>query len=42
MPTFVPAAREDLPVVMSILDEAACWLEGRGIFQWPCPHPQHF
>ncbi len=36
------AQPDNLGTVMAILDEAACWLEQRGIKQWPCPHPPHF
>ncbi len=31
----------DVAAVMKILDEAAAWLEARGIRQWPFPHPPH-
>ena len=34
------ARREDLDSVMQILNEAAAWLQNRGIRQWPFPLPQ--
>lgn len=33
--TVDQATHGDLPVVLSILDEAAAWLQSRGIRQWP-------
>jgi GNAT superfamily N-acetyltransferase len=33
--TVDQATRDDLPVVLEILDEAAAWLRDRGIEQWP-------
>jgi ribosomal protein S18 acetylase RimI-like enzyme len=30
-----PAQRDDLPAVMALLGEAAAWLAGRRIVQWP-------
>jgi GNAT superfamily N-acetyltransferase len=32
---FERATPDDLPVVLDILDEAAAWLQSRGIQQWP-------
>jgi GNAT superfamily N-acetyltransferase len=33
--TVRPARPEEGPAVLSVLDEAAAWLAGRGIAQWP-------
>lgn len=33
----VLARRDDLPIVIEILNEAAAWLNARGIAQWPHP-----
>lgn len=33
--TFRSAETHDLVHVLSVLDEAAAWLRGRGIRQWP-------
>jgi ribosomal protein S18 acetylase RimI-like enzyme len=38
---IMQAHAADLAAVMGILDEAAAWLEARGIRQWPAPHPPH-
>jgi len=36
----VRAGPEDLQTVVVILDDAAKWLQGRGIDQWPFPFPR--
>ncbi|GGS61335.1 GNAT family N-acetyltransferase [Actinokineospora fastidiosa] len=33
--TVRPARSDELPAVLSLLDEAAAWLQARGINQWP-------
>jgi GNAT superfamily N-acetyltransferase len=39
--TLEKAEREDLSLVMGILDDAAAWLHSRGIdYQWPSPVPE--
>jgi ribosomal protein S18 acetylase RimI-like enzyme len=34
-----PAQPDEVPLVIAILDEAAAWLQSRGIRQWPSPPP---
>lgn len=34
------AQPQDIDIVQSILDEAAAWLQQRGINQWPSPFPR--
>jgi GNAT superfamily N-acetyltransferase len=36
------AQPDDLPLVMEILAEAAAWLKGKGIDQWPSPPNEHW
>jgi len=33
--------KEELPVVVGILDECATWLHSRGIARWALPQPPH-
>lgn len=39
---FKVAQPHDLPLVMEILAEAAAWLEGQGIDQWPSPPNEYW
>lgn len=39
---FKVAQPEELPLVMVILTEAAAWLKGKGIDQWPSPPNEHW
>lgn len=39
---FKVAQPEELPLVMAILAEAAAWLKGKGIDQWPSPPNEHW
>src|SRR3982074_1852117 len=39
--TVTRAAPQQVPLVYSLLNEAARWLTGRDISQWPYPYPEH-
>ena len=39
---FEIAQRDELPLVMEILAEAAAWLKQKGIDQWPSPPNEHW